>query len=187
MCHAPRPLPIWSGSGTSIRRRTDSTSPVRPRLNQHNHVQEFAQDKFKHIHDQEAMLYAPQVQYKLSPRLTLNLIGEENLHSHTETVCGTTTSAPIMKYSGDHYLSGATTSNVNRLTGQISGAGTGPSRGGSVPESSLSRIALSQPLCAHGVRSPTRDRSSRVRSLPRVTDPREQIFWQTAVYPPLRV
>nr|CAD1830085.1 unnamed protein product [Ananas comosus var. bracteatus] len=28
------------------------------------------------------------------PRLTLNLIGEENLRSHTETVCGTTTSAP---------------------------------------------------------------------------------------------
>nr|CAD1832738.1 unnamed protein product [Ananas comosus var. bracteatus] len=52
---------------------------------------------------------------KVKPSTHLNLIGEEKLHSHTETVCGTTTSAPIVKYSGDRYLSGATTSSVNRL------------------------------------------------------------------------
>nr|CAD1831534.1 unnamed protein product [Ananas comosus var. bracteatus] len=55
----------------------------------------------------------------LSPRLTLNLMGEEKLHSHTETVCGTTTSAPILKYSGDHYLGRATTPSVNRLVSMI--------------------------------------------------------------------
>nr|CAD1842642.1 unnamed protein product [Ananas comosus var. bracteatus] len=80
-CHAPRLLPIWLGSGVSNRRRTDSTSPVRPRLSN---------------------------EIMLSPRLTLNLIGEEKLHSHTETVCGTTTSVlcevlrrPLLRWS-DH-------------------------------------------------------------------------------------
>nr|CAD1831723.1 unnamed protein product [Ananas comosus var. bracteatus] len=40
---------------------------------------------------------------------------EEKLHSHTETVCGTTTSAPVVKYSGDHCFGGATTDKRNRL------------------------------------------------------------------------
>nr|CAD1838662.1 unnamed protein product [Ananas comosus var. bracteatus] len=56
---------------------------------------------------------------KVCPDSPFNLIGEENLHLHIETVCGTTTSAPIVKYSGDHYLSGATTLSVNRLVSMI--------------------------------------------------------------------
>nr|CAD1833613.1 unnamed protein product [Ananas comosus var. bracteatus] len=35
------------------------------------------------------------------------------------TICGTTTSAPIIKYSEDHYLGGATTPSVNRLEAQL--------------------------------------------------------------------
>nr|CAD1844135.1 unnamed protein product [Ananas comosus var. bracteatus] len=56
---------------------------------------------------------------RFAPTHSFNLIGEEKLRSHTETVCGTTTSAPIVKYSGDHYLGGATTPSVNRLEAQL--------------------------------------------------------------------
>nr|CAD1829254.1 unnamed protein product [Ananas comosus var. bracteatus] len=56
---------------------------------------------------------------EVRPDSPFNLIGEENLYSHTETVCGTTTSASIVKYSGDHYLGGATTSSVKRLVSMI--------------------------------------------------------------------
>nr|CAD1833552.1 unnamed protein product [Ananas comosus var. bracteatus] len=56
---------------------------------------------------------------KVHPDSSFNLTGEENLHSHTETIYGTTTSAPVVKYSGDHYLGGATTPSVNRLEAQL--------------------------------------------------------------------